>query len=263
LNKLLNGAHILVTRPAHQAENLSRLIEERGGVAVRFPTLAIVGPDDVSTIRNTLAHLDKYQWLVFISANAVTMHDYYSVSDKIKKFKPVRIAAIGKATAHALAQAGLPIDLVPENGYNSEALLAMPQMQQMKGQSCLIIRGEGGREELATTLRSRGATVDYLDVYKRVIPGIDGSQESLLLAQDKLDVITVTSGEALQNLLIMLEEKHHRQLFEVPLVVVSERIRQIAADTGFKRIAVTDSPSDEAILETVTMCVTGEIEWPN
>jgi uroporphyrinogen-III synthase len=263
LIKLLNGAHVLVTRPAHQAENLSRLIEEWGGLAVKFPTLAIVPLNDSCTIQNTLAHLDRYQWLVFISANAVTMHSYYSDSVKMEQFKSVQIAAIGKATAQALAQAGLPVDLVPESGYNTEALLAMPQMQQMKGQSCLIIRGEGGREELATTLRSRGATVEYLDVYKRIIPALDSSQVSLLLAQDKLDVITATSGDALQNLLIMLEEKNHQQLFEVPLVVISNRIRQIAADMGFKRIAVTSSPSDAAILETVTLCVTGGIEWPN
>lgn len=262
--KLLNGAHVLVTRPAHQAENLSRLIAERNGVAVRFPTLSIVAVDDSCTIQNTLAHLDRYQWLIFISANAVTMHSYYSDGGKMNNFKSVQIAAIGKATAQALELAGLPVDLVPESGYTSEALLAMPQMQQMKGQYCLIVRGEGGREELATTLRSRGANVEYLDVYKRTIPNVDSSQLSLLLAQDKLDVITVTSGEALQNLLIMLEEKHHHhQLFEVPLVVVSDRIRQIAADMGFNRIAVASSPSDVAILETVTMCVTGGIEWPN
>jgi len=263
LINLLNGARILVTRPANQAGNLSRLIEERGGVAIRFPTMDIVALDDSCAIQSTLAHLDRYQWVVFVSANAVTMHSYYSDDGKIKKFKSMRIAAIGKATAQALAQAGLPVDLVPESGYNSEALLAMPQMQQMQGQGCLIVRGEGGREELATALRSRGAYVEYLDVYKRIIPSIDNSQVSLLLAQDTLDVITVTSGEALQNLLIMLEEKHHQQLFKVPLVVVSNRIRQIAADMGFKRIAVTNSPSDVAILETVTMCVTGGIEWPN
>ena len=261
--KSLKGARVLVTRPAHQAENLSRLIEERGGVAVRFPTLAIVALDDFSGIQSTLAHVDKYQWLVFISANAVTMYGYYSDSDKMGKCKSVRIAAIGKATAQALVLAELPVDLVPEAGYNSEALLAMPQMQQMNGQRCLIVRGEGGRDELAVTLLSRGANVDYLDVYKRTIPGIDSSLVNLLIAQDKLDVITVTSGEGLKNLLIMLEEKIQQRLFEVSLVVVSDRIRQIAADIGFKRIAVTHDPSDAAILETVTMCVTGGIKWPN
>ena len=261
--QLLNGAHVLVTRPAHQAENLSRLIEERGGVAIRFPTLAIAALDDSRAIQNTLANLDKYQWIVFISANAVTMHCNYLYDVKIKSFKPARIAAIGKATAQALVLAGLPVDLVPDNGYNSEALLAMPQMQQIDGQRFLIVRGKGGREELATTLRGRGANVECLDIYRRIIPDNDNAQARLALTQNKLDVITVTSGEALQNLLIMLEKKHHQQLFKVPLVVVSSRISQIADDIGFKRIAVTNSPSDVAILETVIMCVTGEIEWPN
>ncbi|HEY5138533.1 MAG TPA: uroporphyrinogen-III synthase, partial [Methylococcales bacterium] len=232
--RLLNGAHVLVTRPAHQAENLSRLIEERRGVAVRFPTLAIVAMEDSRAIQKTLAHLDRYQWLVFISANAVTMHSYYSDGVKMDKFKPGRIAAIGKATAQALVLARLPVDLVPESGYNSEALLAMPEMQQMKGQRCLIVRGEGGREELAATLRSRGACVEYLDLYRRIIPGSDSAQVSFLLAQDKLDVITITSGEALRNLLTMLE-KYHQRLLELPLVVISNRIRQIAEDMGFKR----------------------------
>jgi uroporphyrinogen-III synthase len=263
LIKVLSGAHVVVTRPAHQAENLSCLIEKQGGVAVRFPTLAIAPMDNPCMIHNTLAHLDRYQWLVFISANAVTMHGYYTDGVKIDEFKSIQIAAVGKATAQALVMAGLPVNLVPESGYNTEALLAMPQLQQMNGQNCLIVRGEGGREELATALRSRGATVDYLDVYKRIIPGTDSSQVSLLLAQNKLDVITVTSGEAMQNLLIMLEKKYHQQMFEVPLVVISNRIRQIAAEMGFKRIAATNSPSDIAILETVIMCVTGGIKWPN
>ena len=257
----LGKAHVLVTRPSHQSENLSCLIEALNGVAVRFPTLAIAPVDDSRHIQNTLAHLEKYHWLVFISANAVTMHGYYSDSDKIKKFKSTRIAAIGKATKDALIVAGLPVDLVPESAYNSEALLAMPEMQDIKEQRFLIVRGQGGLEVLANTLRSRGANVDYLDVYKRIIPPFDCTQLSLLIKQSKLDVVTITSGEALQNLLIMLEKKYHQLLLQIPLVVVSERIRQLAAEIGFKKIAVTNSPSDNAILETVIMCVTGGIEW--
>lgn len=260
---MLNGARVLVTRPAHQADNLSRLIAERGGSAIRFPTLAIAAMDDPCPIKNTLARLDSFQWLVFISANAVTMHSYYIDGGKINCVKSTRIAAIGQATAQALALAGVPADLLPESGYNSETLLAMPQMQQINGQNFLIVRGVGGREELATTLRSRGANVEYLNVYKRIIPDSDSSQVCLLLVQDKLDVITMTSAEALQNLLIMLDNEYHQRLFAVPLVVISDRIGQIAAGLGFNRIAVTNSPSDQAILETVIMCVSGEIEWPN
>ena len=263
MSKPLNDVRVLVTRPAHQAENLCRLLEEQGGTPIRFPTLAIAALENTLAIQAGLAQWTSYQWLIFISANAVTMHSYYSVDDKIKKLKSVQIAAIGKATAEALLLAGLPVDLVPEQGYDSEAVLAMPAMQQMQGQRCLIIRGLGGREELATTLRSRGAVVDYLEVYQRIMPSIDRSDVNRLLAQNELDVITITSVTALQNLLIMLAESYHQRLFLTPLVVISDRIRHIAADIGFKRIAVTNSPSDVAILETVKMSVTGGLAWPN
>lgn len=255
---VLNGAHVLVTRPLHQANHLSRLISEQGGIAVRLPTLEIVPVDDTGKIEHSLAILDKFQWLVFVSANAVTMHHYYLDGGRMPHARYMRFAAIGAATAQAMALAGLPVDLVPEQGYNSEALLAMPQMQRIAGQAFLIVRGEGGREELAETLRSRGASVDYLDVYKRVIPAIDHADVLLLLAQGGLNAVTITSGEALQNLLIMLGENYHRLLFAIPLIVVSDRIGQMAADRGFKQIVVAASPSDAAILEAVTKCLTGE-----
>ncbi|MGZ8175437.1 MULTISPECIES: uroporphyrinogen-III synthase [Methylobacter] len=256
MSKVLNGACVLVTRPEHQAENLSRLIEQRGGIAVRFPALEIVSRDD-DRIKSTLANLDGFQWVVFISANAVNFA-LKANSGKIPRTKSVRFAAVGQATAQAMKMAGLPVDLVPEYGYNSEALLEMPQLQQVEGQNCLIVRGEGGREQLATTLRSRGAEVDYLEVYKRIIPRMDSSPVVELLAQHRLDVITVTSAEALQNLSLMLGEKNNKLLSLIPLVVVSDRIRCLAADMGFNRITVTDSPIDTAILETVITCVTGE-----
>ncbi|TAK63569.1 uroporphyrinogen-III synthase [Methylobacter sp.] len=265
---VLNGLHILVTRPEHQADNLSHLIEEQGGIAVRFPTLEIASRDNACEIKATLANLDKFQWVIFISANAVNFA-LKANSGKIARIiippaPPLQkggrggFAAVGQATAQAMKVAGLPVDLVPENGYNSEALLAMPQLQQVEGQNCLIIRGEGGREQLATTLRSRGAEVDYLEVYKRITPRIDNSPVVQLLAQRRLDAITVTSAEALQNLSAMLDERNSKLLLLIPLVVVSDRIRYIAADMGFNRIAVTDSPTDKAILETVITCVTGE-----
>lgn len=251
-----------MTRPEHQAENLCALIAGRGGEAIRLPALAIVAADGIDSIKNTLAGLDKFQWLIFISANAVNFA-VQANGGKIDGFKLVRIAAVGQATAQALQQAGLPVDLIPEQAYNSEALLATPQMQQVSGQAVLIVRGSGGREELAAVLRDRGARVDYLTVYERALPIIDSAEVNDLLAENRLDVITVTSGEAVQNLMRLLDTHYHHKVLTLPLVVISERVRQIAAAMGFKRIVVTNSPSDAAILEAVTMCLTGGIAWRN
>lgn len=253
---MLNGAGVLVTRPAHQAEHLVQLIEQAGGKAIRFPTLAIAGVDDVDEIKTIFQRLDSYQCVIFVSVNAVNFA-LRANGGKIPSSKSVVFAAIGGSTAQALINADLVVDLVPKQDFNSEALLAMPEMQHISGQRMLIVRGQGGREELANKLRERGAKVDYLPVYKRIIPQVDNISNLSYLIENGLNVITITSGEALQNLVLMAGDQHATAIREVPLVVVSDRIRCLAADLGFNRIAVTQSPSDSAILETVIKFVTG------
>jgi uroporphyrinogen-III synthase len=253
----LNGAHILVTRPQHQAYNLCRLIERQQGVAVAFPTLEIVAAGDRGRIAEVLATLHRFQWVVFISANAVNFA-LLANDGKIGQFRNARIAAIGAATARALAAAGLTADLVPAGGSDSRALLAMPALQQVSGQRILIVRGAGGLDTLREELVNRGAEVDYLDVYRRTRPLADPGPVLDLLEQKRLEMIVATSGEALKNLLIILGEKGRDLALATSLIVVSGRIRQMAEDSGFERIYVTDSPSDTAILQKIITWATGE-----
>jgi len=252
----LHGAHILVTRPRHQADHLCRLIEQQDGVAVAFPTLDIIAANDRDRIAATLANLHRFQWVVFISANAVNFA-LLAIDGKIGPLRNARIAAIGQATARALDAAGLQADLLPAHGSDSQALLATAPMQCVSGQRILIVRGAGGLETLSRELKQRGAEVDTLDVYRRVMPPADPAPVLDLLNRNRLDLITATSGEALQNLLLMLGEKDRTLALAVPLVVVSDRIRQIAENSGFGRIFVTDSPSDAAILNKIITWITG------
>ncbi|MGJ0486854.1 MAG: uroporphyrinogen-III synthase [Methylomicrobium sp.] len=253
----LNGAHILVTRPRHQADNLRCLIEQLHGVVVAFPTIEVIATSDRDIIVNTLSSLHRFQWIVFISANAVNFA-LLANNGKIEEFRNIRIAAIGRATAKALADVGLTADLLPAHGSDSQALLAMPAMQRVSGQRILIVRGQGGLDTLRRELENRGADVDYLDVYQRTIPHANPAPVLDLLKQNRLDLIIATSGEAVKNLLIMLGEKNHNLALAVPLVVVSDRIRKIAESIGFERIFVTDSPSDTAILKIIITWATGE-----
>ena len=246
---------ILVTRPVRQAEKLACLIEQQGWFAVRFPTLEIKALKS-SKYEQQFALLSNYQWLIFISANAVNFA-IKANNGKIDCFKQVSLVAIGKATEKALLSAGLEVDLLPDKSH-SEGLLAMPEMADMTGKSCLIIRGESGRELLADNLKMRGATVEYLSVYQRCLPKIDVGNLSHLLQINQLNVITITSGEALNNLFIMLKPSLHPILLTIPLVVISERIKQLALTIGFKNIAVSDYPSDDAIIDTIVKLRNGE-----
>ncbi len=242
--------NVLVTRPAHQAKTLSDLIEQQGWQAIRFPTLEVVGLKN-DKIKQQLKRLDKYDWLIFISTNAVNFA-LAANNGKIDSFKRCSIAVIGNSTEKALLTNELTVDLIPKNHFNTEGLLATQAMQHnIKHKYCLIIRGQGGREALANSLRSRGAIVDYMEVYKRVIPIMDSCYIHDMLKQQTLDVITITSGNALKNLIIMIGTELKNQLLAIPLIVISNRIRQLAEKSGFKKILVTESPSDAAIIKTV------------
>ena len=123
----------------------------------------------------------------------------------------------------------------------------------MQGKSCLIVRGQGGREVLSQQLQGRGANVEYMEVYRREIPVDNEIDITSMLEQGQLDAITLTSGDALKHLLAMVGDELHAQLILVPLIVLSTRIKALAEKYKFNKIAVTESPSDTAIIKTVVM----------
>lgn len=242
----LTGVGVLVTRPAQQADELCALIEAAGGHAVRFPTLAISAPPDAVAARAALAALEQYDLALFVSANAV---------DQALALRPaadwpvgLRYAALGVGTARALARQGLPTPLTAPPPHDSEALLALPRLQDVSGQRILIIRGAGGRELLGETLRARGANVNYAEVYQRIRPDSDTRDILAAWMQGAVDIMTVTSGEALQNLVAMLGEPLGARLLATPLVVVSGRMVQQALALGFASPRLAEAAGDAALM---------------
>ncbi|NJN47551.1 MAG: uroporphyrinogen-III synthase [Candidatus Competibacteraceae bacterium] len=132
---------IVVTRPAQQADNLCRLIEAQGGRAIRFPTLEINPPQNLSPVFALVERLDTYDWAIFISANAVHWGLRWIQSRRELPPRLQRIA-IGQATARALDHHGVPAHIVPTS-FTSESLLAMPALQTVAGLRIIIFRGEG------------------------------------------------------------------------------------------------------------------------
>ncbi len=250
----LNGARFLVTRPVAQAENLCNLIKRQGGVALRLPALEIAETQPEPHILEVAAASD---WLIFTSSNAVDFA-IKAFGGKMPSLQKPQIAAVGAATANSLRKAGWRVDCIPGTEFNSEGLLAEPQLQDVADKTCVIVRGVGGREKLAETLRNRGAKLIYLEVYRRLCPQTDCSALVECLAARQLDATIITSVEALQNLLIMLNGETIALLKAQLLVVVSDRIRQTAEQLGFKRIAVSRQPTDAAILEILTTLLNGE-----
>lgn len=249
----LSGLGVLVTRPAHQADSLCRRIESLGGMAYRFPVLEIEAPKDAGPLQRIGARLEAYDLAIFISANAIERALGPILSSRTWP-SSTRIAVIGRSSARALERFGLRADLFPAERFDSEALLALPELQQVAGKRCVIFRGEGGREHLADSLRRRGAHVDYVECYRRTRPRADAAPLLGAWREGGIHIVVVSSGESLHNLVAMLGDSGRELLFGTPLLVVSERMLPVARQLGFRHEPVlaadaTDGAVVDALLD--------------
>lgn len=249
LAKPLLGRGVLVTRPQGQADALCDLVEGAGGRAIRFPLLEIMPMPEHAEGPDLLRDLEGWNWLIFVSSNAVRFGlACIERAGEVPAWP--KVAAIGQATAEELERQGIAVDLAPKQQFNSEALLAMPELADVSGQRILIVRGAGGRETLADTLRLRGAYVAYAEVYRRSAPQNDPARLLEPWRSGEIDVVTVTSGEALDNLEAIVAAGDFERVRQMPLAVIGERVAEKARFLGYETVMAAEA-GDESLLAAV------------
>ncbi len=220
----LEGVGVLVTRPRMQATELVSAIEGAGGSAFCFPVLDIAAIDE-NIVSARVAELGKPDIVIFVSRNAVEYGIRYTDGG--------RIATIGPATAAPVAAAGQFVDIQPAAGFDSEHLLAEPDLNDVAGKRIRIIRGTNGRELLAEELSRRGANVEYLSVYERRLPDVSAQTLADLEARWRngdIGVITVMSVQTFKNLVALLPAWCKTQLETTPLVTPAGRVLKEVLD---------------------------------
>ena len=223
--KSLSRLKILVTRPTHQAVNLCNAIRALGGVPILFPTLEIESLEDKADLVAATSQLEKYDLVIFTSANAVlNVMPYWSVSP----VSDLVVAAIGPATMQILAQYKIRADVLPVNSYNSEGLLNHPQLLHSEGKKVMIFSGVGGRILLADALKQRGAEVTQVAVYRRILPQQNSDIWTKIWHSGDVDIIISTSNESLRNLLNLAGTASRHWLLGLPLLVISQRMASFA-----------------------------------
>ncbi|MEW6332024.1 MAG: uroporphyrinogen-III synthase, partial [Pseudomonadota bacterium] len=231
--------------------NLARLIEARGGEAIRFPVIEIAEPRDTRALLAVIDRLRDFSLAIFISPNAVNR--VMGLIQARGGLPPaLQIACVGRGSARELKRFGIENAIVPPDRFDSEALLELPELQAVKGKRIVIFRGDGGRELLGDTLKARGAEVEYAECYRRLRPDTDATPLRRRWERGEIDIVSVTSVDSLRNLFDMIGETGRPRLLRTPVVVVSERMAQVCRELGFQtgpRMATT--AGDEAILEAI------------
>lgn len=243
----LAGRTILVTRAPRQAAALSAAIRAAGGSAFEFPALAFEAMP-VDRLQASLAHVAAADFVIFVSPNAAEFG--MAAIGSLPAGRSV--LAVGPGTARALAAQGVDAVITPD-GQDSEALLALPQLQDVDGKHVVIVRGVGGRALLGDTLATRGAEVHYMEGYRRLAPTADAAPLLARWQAGGIDAVTVASAETLHNLAALLGEAGAPLLAHTPLFAPHEKIAAAARSFGIAQATAT--PGGDAGL------VAGLVNW--
>ena len=247
----------LVTRPAGQAQALLDALREAGVAAIEFPLLEIRPISDPASLHSALAALERYALVLFVSPNAIDQAFAYREAAGLGWPAQVPIGVVGPGSVRALAQWGISAPryrvIAPASAdrYDSEGLLdaidQALQLDTLAGREVLLIRGNGGRELLADTLRAMGANVTAVTAYQRSMPSLSAAQWQDLaqrLARGPRQVVWIfTSSEGVRHLgeaaRAALTESDYALLLQSRALAPHARIAETARSLGFDTITVS------------------------
>ena len=248
----LFGQCIVITRPAHQASPLAERLADLGAEVLELPALRIEPPESWEAVDRAIAELNRYGWVVFTSANGVShfLDRVLTLGRDARELGPVRIAAIGVATARELERYRLRADLTPDDA-RSESLVDTFRSVGSAGR-LLLLRADRGREALTAGLRAAGIAFDEVAVYRNIEETRWDPEVVDRIVQGQVDWITLTSSGVVRSLLAHLPEQAKTHLgVRTKLASISPITTQTARELGRAVAAEAATSSMDALVDAI------------
>jgi uroporphyrinogen-III synthase len=244
----LQNKGIVVTRPKEQSAELVAALQERGARPIAFPALQIEAPETWHSLDSALERIASFDWAVFTSRNAVHFALSRWQSRSVQDWpQGLRVAAVGRESAKALAEFGVHAQLAPKRA-GSEALLESPEWQEVGGLRFALFAGDQGRELIEQTLAERGAVVEKVFCYRRIVPGLNPTPLLHAWARGELDAVTVTSPEIFHNFYQMVGGLGQRWLKKTPIIAISELTAEAVTSKGLPMPWIAPEASNAGLL---------------
>ncbi|PZQ36854.1 MULTISPECIES: uroporphyrinogen-III synthase [Pseudomonas] len=242
---------LLLTRPADDCAALAQSLAAAGVASSCLPLLAIEPVALGEGQRALLCALKQYAVIIVVSKPAARLLLEHLAQTAVQP-PATGWFSVGEATAGVLRAAGLQVTF-PAQGDDSEALLALPGLREAMAVATprvLIVRGVGGRELLAGRLAEQGASVDYLELYRRCLPEYPVGTLMRRIQAERLNGLVVSSGQGLEHLQQMAAGDWP-QVACLPLFVPSPRVAEQARAAGAQQVLDCRGASAAALLAAV------------
>jgi uroporphyrinogen III methyltransferase/synthase len=218
----LAGQCVLVTRTRRQSSELAGALAELGAEVIEAPTIEIAPPADAPAVDAALRRVAQFDWLIITSPNGADV--LFARLDALKmdarSLSGVKVAAVGDATAAALALHGIRADLVPESFTTADLGGTLLASVNLRGKKLLLARADIAAPQLAAVLRQNGAIVEDLALYRTTRPAALPPAAALALRQRRVNWATFTSSSTVDNFLALAATDQQIDLSGVRLAAI-------------------------------------------
>lgn len=252
----LDGRRIVVTRRTGQAGTLVALLGERGAEVIEVPAIEISAAKDTAPLDSALQGLDRYDWIVFTSPNAVNavlgrllvlgLHPQLGAAGP-------RLASVGPATTSALGKA-FPSDRVSveaEEAFRAGGLAERFRSERLAGARVLLPASSRARDELAEALAAQGARVDQVVAYETVEPA-DLAERVRRCVDAGFDLVAFASPSAVSAFAAAAAER----AAGLPAVVIGPTTAEAARALGFDVRGVAEPSTVEGLAAAAERALT-------
>jgi len=250
--KPLFGKRFLVTRAVHQAGSLAAILRDEGAQPILAPTIRLAPATDLGPLRDAIAGLNRYDWLLFTSSNSVDIvrSTIEEAGLDLRALGGVKVCAIGDKTRLALRSHGIVADLVPKDA-RAEGVIAELRPLLVEGSRVLLPRAEIARDVLPDSLREAGAKVDVVAVYRNLPPEPKEVERiRTLVDPGESDAVLFTSSSTVRNLVELLGPDAPERLGGLDLFSIGPITSQTAERLGLTIAATSAAQTIESLVET-------------
>ena len=245
----LFGKRIVVTRAAQQSSVLTDRLAELGADVLEMPATTIARLD-LAPLRAEMAALEGYQWLVFTSQNAVSIfwEQLLGSGRDARALAGLSIAAVGPATAGALLERGIAVDVIPERFVAEGLLEKLSERDDVAGARVLYVTAEGSREVLPEGLESLGAEVNIIHAYRSIRDGTGANKLKKALDSGTVSAVTFTSASAVRGYVDAVGEELS---LRAPAVTIGPQTSEAVTSAGIELLGEAEESTTDGLLAAV------------
>ena len=241
------GQKVLVTRAGDQATALTAALSEIGVEPIVVPTIEIIPPASFAELDQAIAELDRVDYLILTSVNAVNAFFDRLVAQGYspQTLSAMQTVAVGPKSAEALAERGVTADLIPQD-YRAEGVVALLK-DRVSGKRLLYPKAALARDLIPAELTAAGAEVIAPIAYASA-PPVEAAEKLQKALADGLDLLTFTASSTVQNFVALLDTESLILAKQIPVASIGPLTSETAKKLGFN---VTVEPKSSTLDELV------------